>query len=166
MLDFIRDRRGTRKLGTRLSLLPDRFCDSLPLISHPFNSLSNLLRRYSHHLTISPDDSLIDPAYNDLVLSARSLCTILFFGTFSLVLADPAWAPHIARPGPYFNINFPDGDTSFASAWPHISTELIIIHVPLFAPTRCRARAREVSPPFYSPSSGANGNFSELETNK
>lgn len=67
---------------------------------------------------------------------------ILFFAASSLVPIGPAWAPRIVHPGPYFNINFPDGDTSFASAWPHISSELIIIRIPfLLYPAVARAQA-------------------------
>lgn len=68
----------------------------------------------------------------------------------SLVPIGPVWAPRIVHPGPYFNINFPDGDTSFASAWPRISSELIIIRIPfLLYPAIARARARKVSLLFF-----------------
>lgn len=52
---------GTKAQHTRSHLLSNHSSNLPPFITHPFNSLSNLLRRYSRPLTISPDDSLIDP---------------------------------------------------------------------------------------------------------
>lgn len=65
----------------------------------------------------------INRSRNNLVSRA-----ILFFAT-ARFLVGPAWAPRIIHLATYFNINFPDGDTSFASSWPPISPELIIIRV-------------------------------------
>lgn len=109
----------------------------LSFITHPFNLLSNLLRRYSRHLTISTDDSLIDPVTTP---SSAQFCS-LPLRVSSLVPIGPAWAPRIVHPGPYFNINFPDGDTSFALSWPPIYPKLIIIHLFLLPPL---SRARKV----------------------
>lgn len=115
-----------QKFNTRIHIcLPITPPKLLPFITHPFNSLSNLLRRYSRHLTISTDDSLIDP----VTTSSPAQFSFSPLRVSSLVPIGPAWAPRIIHPATYFNINFPDGDTSFASSWPPISPELIIIRV-------------------------------------
>lgn len=121
------------RIYIRFPIIPPKL---LPFITHLFSSLSNLLRRYSRHLTIWSDDSLIDlVTTSSLAQSSSSPLRVS-----SLVPIGPAWAPHIVHPGSYFNINFPDGDTSFASSWPPISPELIIIRVPfLLSPVVVRA---------------------------
>lgn len=114
-----------QKFNTRIHIcLPITPPKLLPFITHPFNSLSNLLRRYSRHLTISTD-SLIDP----VTTSSPVQFSFSPLRVSSLVPIGPAWAPRIIHLATYFNINFPDGDTSFASSWPPISPELIIIRV-------------------------------------
>lgn len=57
-----------------------------------------------------------------------------------LLVGGPAWTPRIVHSDSYFNINFPDSDTSFASDRPRISVEAHHHPCPLFAPTRCRTR--------------------------
>lgn len=118
---------------------------SLPLQSAPFHHSSLQLTVqfaspvFSRHLTISPDDSLIDPVTTSYLLLA---CNPLHRALPPWFPIGAAWAPRIVHSGLYFNINFPDGDTSFASALPRISPEPHHHPHPLFVPPRCRARAR------------------------
>lgn len=126
-------------------------CATTPLRPAPFHhsflqlSVQFAVSIFSRHLTISLDDSLIDPVTTSLPPLPIPRA-ILFIATVRFLLG-PAWAPRIVRPGPYFNINFPDGDTSFASTRPRISPKLIIIRVPfLLPPAVARARARSRSP--------------------
>lgn len=89
----------------------------------------------------------INRSRNNLVSPLSIPRAILFIATARFLLG-PAWAPRIVQPGPYFNINFPDGDTSFASTWPRISPKLIIIRVPfLLPPAVTRARKILLFPP-------------------
>lgn len=114
---------------------------------------------FSRHLTISPDDSLIDPVTTSYLLLA---CNPLHRALPPWFPIGAAWAPRIVHPGLYFNINFPDGDTSFASALPRISPEPHHHPHPLFVPPRCRARAK-----FFSFLRSATDAFSKkFEANK
>lgn len=99
-----------------------------------------------HHLTISPNDSLIDP--DRITISFCLPNRYVYDPLLPCFLRWPCLdATYRSLVRPYFNINFLNDDTSVASAWPHISAELIIIHVSLLLPPAvARARARKVNP--------------------
>ena len=115
-----------------------------PIFSSPYYFTRRFINRSRNNLVSLPPLAIVQFSSSPLRAS-------------SLVPIGPAWAPHIVHPGPYFNINFPNGDTSFTSTWPRISPQLIIIRIPFLLPPAV-ARAQG-SPPLLSSSAGANSDF-------
>lgn len=108
-------------------LIPSTFCP--------------ICRRYSRHLTISSNNSLIDPitlSLSTFLLSSSTLRNSALQHHASFLLVRPhvglAWTSRIVHSGPYFNINFLDGDTSFTSTQPRISAEAHHHPRPLLVP--------------------------------
>lgn len=143
-------------------MLSNHSSNLLPFITHPFNSLSNLLRRYSRPLSISPDDSLIDPvtissphrawpSYNPLLRHCKL----------------PRWSP-LVPPGRRVSFIQAHISTLISRMVIHRSHQLGLVSArrssssasPFCSLLRCRARAQGSS--LFFSSSGANGNTSLL----